>query len=139
MKRHAALAALSRDHHHALVVAQGLKRATNSTAAEAREAFLAYWRQDGQRHFREEEEILLPCYAGYDEADLAIVARVLVDHVRIRRLAQEIDTDAPGMGALHVLGEQLSDHVRREERELFPLIEQSLSDPDLTRLVELLT
>ena len=43
MKRSAALAALSRDHHQALIVAQQLRRATVATAAEAREAFLAYW------------------------------------------------------------------------------------------------
>jgi hypothetical protein len=42
MKRSAALASLSRDHHQALVVAQRLRRATDATAAEARETFLAY-------------------------------------------------------------------------------------------------
>lgn len=139
MKRHDALAPLSRDHHHALVVAQRLKRATQSTAGGAREAFLDYWRADGQRHFREEEDILLPCYAGHGDPDLPIVARVLIDHVRIRRLAHEIAGEGPSIGVLHALGEQLGDHVRREERELFPLIEQALPEADLARLVQLLT
>lgn len=60
MKRHPALESLSRDHHHALVVAQRLKRPTDSTAADARAAFLQYWQADGREHFREEEEVLLP-------------------------------------------------------------------------------
>ncbi|MGH2928070.1 MAG: hemerythrin domain-containing protein, partial [Solirubrobacteraceae bacterium] len=62
MKRHPAIAALSRDHHHALVVAQRLRRATDDDGsdARARETFLEYWRADGAQHFREEEEILLP-------------------------------------------------------------------------------
>ena len=43
MKRSEALASLSRDHHQALVVAQKLRRATDGTAPQARETFLAYW------------------------------------------------------------------------------------------------
>ena len=139
MKRHHALASLSRDHHHALVLAQRLKHANQSTATGARDAFLDYWRADGQRHFREEEEILLPCYAGHGDPDLPIVARVLTDHVRIRRLAHEIAAASPDIGVLHALGEQLGEHVRREERELFPLIEQALPEAELAQLVELLT
>jgi hypothetical protein len=48
MKRSKALAALSRDHHQALVVAQKLRRATAATACEARDAFLAYWTGHGR-------------------------------------------------------------------------------------------
>ena len=77
MKRHEALAALSRDHHHALVVAQRLKRASETTAAEARDAFLEYWRADGQRHFREEEDILLPAYAGFGNPEEPVLARCI--------------------------------------------------------------
>lgn len=139
MKRHEALAALSRDHHHALVVAQRLRRASETTATEVRDAFLAYWRADGQRHFREEEDILLPAYAGFGDPEEPVLARVLVDHVRIRWLAHDVASDSPSLDALHTLGEQLSAHVRREERELFPLIEQVLPEHELTRLVRLLS
>lgn len=139
LKRHDALAALSRDHHHALVVAQRLKRASESTATGAREAFLDYWRADGQRHFREEEEILLPSYAGFADLGQPVIARVLVDHIRIRRLAHEVASDNPGISVLQALGTQLAEHVRREERELFPLIEQALPEVELARLVQLLS
>ena len=139
MKRHEALAALSRDHHHALVVAQRLRRASETTATEVRDAFLAYWRADGQRHFREEEDILLPAYVGFGDPEEPVLARVLVDHVRIRWLAHEVASDSPSLDALRTLGEQLSAHVRREERELFPLIEQALPEHELTRLVRLLS
>ena len=40
MKRHPALAELSRDHHHALVVARDLRRATAVQTAAAARAFL---------------------------------------------------------------------------------------------------
>jgi iron-sulfur cluster repair protein YtfE (RIC family) len=139
VKRHDALASLSRDHHHALVIAQRLKRASGASAADARQAFLEYWRADGQRHFREEEDILLPSYAGHGDVEAPIVARVLIDHVRIRRLADELAADTAPIGVLHALGEQLGEHVRREERELFPLIEQALPEAELARLLRLLT
>lgn len=139
MKRSEALAALSRDHHHALVIAQRLQRAGETTAADARQAFLDYWRADGQRHFREEEEILLPTYAGYGDPELPVVARVLIDHIRIRRLADEIATGESPVAVLQRLGKQLAEHVRREERELFPAIEQALPEAEMARLVRLLT
>jgi iron-sulfur cluster repair protein YtfE (RIC family) len=139
VKRHNALAPLSRDHHHALVIAQRLKCADEATAADARQAFLEYWRADGQRHFREEEDILLPSYAGHGDLEAPIVARALIDHVRIRRLANELAADTAPLGALHALGQQLGEHVRREERELFPLIERALPEAELARLLRLLT
>jgi hemerythrin-like domain-containing protein len=135
MKRHPALRQLSRDHQQALAVAQLLKRAVEATAEDARKRFLDYWISEGREHFREEEEILLPALARFVDPDRPIVARVLVDHVRIRALA---DTSAD-VGQLHELGSQLEQHVRREERELFALIEREIPDQDLAELTLRLT
>jgi hypothetical protein len=118
VKRHPALEQLSRDHHHALVVARELKRANSETAERAREAFLDYWRSDGADHFREGEEILLPAFTAYADPDQPVVARVLIDHVRIRRLADEIAGSAGRLETLRSASEALERHVRREEREL---------------------
>jgi hypothetical protein len=63
MKRSDALAQLSRDHHHGLVVAQRLRRAADTTAGAAREAFLTFWDEEGRDHFRIEEEVLPPAFA----------------------------------------------------------------------------
>src|SRR5438132_14186230 len=80
-----------------------------------------------REHFREEEEILLPACAGFVDADLPIIAKVLTDHVRIRHLANTAaGPDSPSVTLVHELGGELERHVRREERELFPLIEQSM-------------
>lgn len=54
------LRALSRDHHQGLSAALRLKRTTSATAREARQQFLDFWRTEGRRHFRIEEEVLLP-------------------------------------------------------------------------------
>lgn len=135
MKRSRALASLSRDHHQALVVAQRLRRAGEQTAGEARAAFLAYWTDHGQRHFRLEEDALLPGYAAYGDPYHPLVLAVLGDHVAIRqragRLAREPD---PATETLHDLGDRLAGHVRREERELFPLIEEAMPADQLDAL-----
>ena len=139
MKRDPALVSLSHDHHQALYVAHALRRANANTAADARAAFLAYWNRHGSTHFRLEEEILLPAYAGYGDCRHPLVARVLGDPVAIRHLAYELAACrslSPSM--LCHLGTQISDHVRLEERELFPLIERALPARALSDVAEAL-
>jgi iron-sulfur cluster repair protein YtfE (RIC family) len=139
MQRSEALAALSREHHHGLVVAQRLSRATPNGAAEARGEFLAFWSADGRHHFRAEEEVLLPAFAEHAPADHEAVVRVLVEHVELRVRAGRLAADpAPPLEALHELGRRLHDHIRHEERVLFPLIEEALPGPELARLPEAL-
>jgi iron-sulfur cluster repair protein YtfE (RIC family) len=136
MKRHPALQQLSRDHHHALVVARQLQRADDDTASDARGVFQGYWERDGRAHFREEEEILLPACAGFMNADEPIIATVLTDHVRIRHLADRLAAqNPPELEVLHELGRSLAEHVRREERQLFPLIQHSIPESGLRELV----
>jgi hemerythrin-like domain-containing protein len=136
MKRHDALAALSRDHHQGLVVAQRLVRATEATAAEAREAFLQFWDHDGHQHFGIEEDVLLPAVAHRIAPRDEAVVRVLTDHVDLRRRASDLAADiAPAPSALHDLGGRLRDHIRHEERVLFGMIEQALSERELTDLL----
>jgi iron-sulfur cluster repair protein YtfE (RIC family) len=135
MKRSDALAQLSRDHHQGLVVAQRLRRAEEPTAGPARNAFLAFWIEDGSRHFRIEEEILLPAFARHGSPQDEAVIRVLTEHVDLSRRAADIAAEPePPIGLLRELGERLHGHIRHEERILFPLIEAALSDDELVEL-----
>jgi hemerythrin-like domain-containing protein len=136
VKRSPALQPLSRDHHQALYAALRLRRATGADAGEAIDAFTSFWRGHGERHFRIEEEVLLPGFvaAGGDPRDPR-VAKVLTDHVAIRARALHLDRSAP-LAALSELGGRLSAHVRLEEDELFPLIEEALSPDALASLGE---
>jgi hypothetical protein len=136
MKRHAALQPLSRDHHVALVAAQRLRRATPETAIDARAHFLAFWHEHGARHFRVEEDVLLPVYALHADPADERIARMLLDHVRIRaRVLALAEADEPGVELLHALGEELARHVRLEERQIFPLIEAMLPEAAAVDLV----
>jgi hemerythrin-like domain-containing protein len=135
VKRSEALASLSRDHQQALAIAQKLRRATPETATDVRAAFLSYWIAHGRTHFRLEEEVLLPAYAGYGDAHDPLVLRVLGDHVAIRQRADALTAPTTlALEALHELGVRLAAHVRLEERELFPLIERAVPAPELLRV-----
>jgi len=139
MKRSPALASLSRDHHQALVVAQQLRRATDATAAEARATFLAYWAEHGRLHFRLEEELLFPAYAGHGDPHDPVVLRALGEHAMIRHRADALAaTTYADRGALERLGADLAAHVRLEEREVFPLIERAMPERELDALAQAL-
>jgi hemerythrin-like domain-containing protein len=85
------------------------------------------------RHFRKEEEVLLPVLARYG-GDLGEqpILQMLTQHVLIRGLAMqlsdELEQDKIREDTLRNLGEKLEAHIRLEEREVFPLIEQTLPE-----------
>lgn len=124
MKRHAALQALSREHHTALVLALACARAANSGSDEkilaAGERAVRQFDTDLEPHFRQEEDALLPLLreAGQDE----LVRRTLDDHVRLRAMVESLrERDTAYLGEF---AKALSDHVRFEEQELFPAAER---------------
>lgn len=139
MKRHPALVSLSHDHHHALVQARRLRRGAEGPERDTVAAdFLRFFAMDSVRHFREEEERLFPHAVGFDEARDPLV-RALLDHQRLHALAGELeirlhDDDEAPAPLMRELGALLEEHVRLEERVLFPLIEQLLDDATLERL-----
>jgi len=135
MKRSEALRTLSHQHHQGLFAALQLKRADRETAADAREAFIDFFEREGARHFRIEEELLLPAFARHAGCDEPAIVRVLTEHVELRRRGQDLEAEAdPDEGALRELGERLERHIRFEERVLFPMIEEALPPDELERL-----
>ena len=127
MKRSDALAGLSRDHHQALSVALRLRRATPDTAADALAGFEEYFARTGDRHFDVEEAVLLPALPETGEW-ARLTTRVRDEHRALRArgagvLATGGETD---VSQVRELGEALHAHVRFEERELLPVLEQSL-------------
>jgi len=142
MKRSTALFTLSREHHTALKVAQALVRVESATARDARDAFLAFMAREGEQHFQAEESILLPAVNGLFGAEDPDIERTLREHAEIRRRAAGLRTAPPDLPSdeqeLRDLGKLLRDHVRHEERTLFPRIEEALDSNELRRLGEAL-
>ncbi len=132
MKRAEALRPLSREHLAALLTAKKLREA--GELDEATQAFLDFWHGDGVRHFRIEEEVLLPAWAVHGEVDHDGVARMLDEHLSIRREALRLEAGEATLEEAQQLGQLLHDHVRFEERQLFPKVEDALSAASLARL-----
>jgi len=132
VKRDEALQPLSRQHLAALLAAKKLKEADD--LEEATRAFRDFWHGDGRRHFRVEEEVLLPGWAMHAEVDQDGVRRMLDEHLAIRREALRLEAGDATLEEARELGQLLHDHVRFEERQLFPCVEAGLGEADLARL-----
>jgi hypothetical protein len=98
MKRAPVLRTLSEGHHHGLVQARRLQRATEATSADAAaKGFLDFWQKDTAIHFRKEEEVLLAVMARYGGAlSREPLVQMLEDHTRIRGLVMQLSDDAIG-------------------------------------------
>lgn len=139
VKRHPGLQPLSHHHHHAMAAAKRLKMAgiqhKGYRLEDVREYLAAYWEPGGQAHFREEEEILLPVYAQYASPDHPLIAEMLLEHIQIRSLIQQILSQEPvTVEQMERLGTLLEEHVRKEEQVIFPLLEQAIPDEVLASL-----
>lgn len=131
MRRHPALVPLSHHHHRALVAARHARLAGGEEAAQrlaAARAFLAFFEGRAIAHFREEEERLFPLLMTDDAEPPEELVRALLEHARLHalagRLRAEFTAGEVGAETLRSVGALLEAHVRLEERELFPLIEQ---------------
>jgi hemerythrin HHE cation binding domain-containing protein len=139
VKRSAALAALSRDHHHALDAARRLRRAGAGDLDDAVAHLRAFWEPRGRRHFEIEERLILPALPETDPDWREATARVRDEHGRIRAAVDAVlapGGDGDGVEAAHALGTLLHDHVRFEERHLFGLLEARVPERELAGLGE---
>lgn len=134
-RRSPALAPLSQDHHHALVIAMALTRAGEATARSTAMLFSDFILDSEARHFGVEESLLLPALPP-GERGRRLAERVRADHRHLCEAAREIRLGPaqPGVEDLQSLGARLRAHVQLEERELFPYLEESLDPASLDRL-----
>ena len=150
MKRHPALIALSQDHHHGLALALRCRKQSlgqlkpmgaEGLRARAKE-FRDFFSTNLIRHFRAEEEIIFPLLTAGSTQARSMIEELLADHQRIRSTERSLETESGLAKLLFDAGDLLERHIRREERELFPLIEERLelenSDAVRERIDEIL-
>ena len=133
MKRHEALAPLSREHHSALILAQllkkdapaykGLPTALNEKTAYALQMFTATL----QLHFTNEEEMLDKIRNVHIEID-KLSDEIFTEHQQLKKMFHSLDKTNNTIEELDTLGQALDGHIRKEERLLFPLIQQHCSE-----------
>jgi len=137
MKRHEALVTLSSDHHTGLVWSRKLKKVSpDSPSSEAKQLareFLPQWDNDINLHFQREEEILLPYFAREGDFTHESIWTMLQHHIVLRRDVARLRSEVT-VELLRQIGEKLEEHIRHEERVVFPLIEQQASDTILQKI-----
>lgn len=140
LPRHAALVALSRDHHGVLVQAQALKRAAQAhtlpqAARDAARAYLAFHDAEIVEHMADEERVLLPLAGSVDPQG---AERIVAEHREIEALSAAVREALTGAevprDTFEALGELLDDHVRFEERAFFMHVQDRLDPGALARL-----
>lgn len=135
MKRCPELQDLSREHHTALRLALHWRRDADSgdeaTIEAACNRAVELFHAELLPHFREEELCLLPRMEAAGAC--ALVARTLIEHRAMQRLVRELELPDPDV--LRRFAELLTEHVRFEERELFPAAESLLGRDVLARIL----
>ncbi len=133
MLRDKNLIPLSHQHQHALALCVRIDR-----AVQAGDLDMLAWQVEIQRifvaeihnHFEAEEQDLFPVASRFGELG-PLVDALLREHTLLRDyfgLATERTMDP---GKLHDFAKKLSAHIRKEERELFELLQKLLTAEEL--------
>ncbi|WP_293267731.1 hemerythrin domain-containing protein [Neptunomonas sp.] len=126
MKRSLVLQPLSREHHQALVFSKRLRALAGLPMLNQQQQWQEFRVALGEAllpHFEEEERYFLKELGVTADNDL--IKHMLNDHQAMRAYIRSDET-----GQLLHFAELLKAHVRFEERELFPWLEQEFSLSD---------
>lgn len=133
IKRTIELQPLSRQHHNGLLfcffIEKGIKKHADKILMK--DFCMYFWENDLQHHF-EIEEINLAKFSSYDLLREGI-SRMLDEHLYIRKFFQnpEVLIEYSIFDQLQLL---IDKHIRFEERELFPLIQSTISPDEMQEL-----
>jgi len=138
MKRSKYLTPLSWEHHSALLNANRLQKGlANQTSKNILIDFLNYiWENDLSPHFKREENIVFSVKDWLNVPE-PLRNQVLQEHQEMTDLAEQIKTAADEQELkrlMELIAQKVMDHVRFEERTLFPQIEESFSPSALEKI-----
>lgn len=143
MKRHEALIPLSRDHHGALILAQllkkdapvykGLPETTEKKASYA----ISFFETGLMAHFEKEEALFELVKNTHPDID-RLIKELVEEHRTLSAMFGSLRENKDLIYKTNRLGILLADHIRKEERSLFPLLEQYCTEEQLTRAGRLL-
>lgn len=145
MKRHDSLVPLSRDHHGALILAKLLQKGAPAykglpTDIPGKAAYASrFYEQELIPHFTAEEKSLLAYAKGVDAEIDTLLETMETQHRQLRILFSNIPVAADLGRHLDSAGYLLESHVRMEERQLFPLIQERCTEEQLRHILTSLT
>jgi iron-sulfur cluster repair protein YtfE (RIC family) len=145
MKRHSSLAILSREHHGALILAQLLKKGAPAYKGLPVEPdgkadyALKFYQDNLVKHFADEEQVIIKRIKGIHPELDRLASEIVREHTELNGLFTGIKA-APDLAAhLDKLGGALEQHIRKEERVFFPLLQEVGSEELLAGIEQALT
>jgi iron-sulfur cluster repair protein YtfE (RIC family) len=129
MKRHESLAPLSREHHGALLLAQLLKKNAPDykgmpTSVPGKVEYALRFFNDSLKGHFDKEELLFQKIQHCHDGIQKLVSEIVDEHRQLTALFESLEKSADPGKSLDELGNLLDLHIRKEERVLFPLIQQ---------------
>jgi iron-sulfur cluster repair protein YtfE (RIC family) len=133
--RHPSLVPLSHDHHHGLALALRCRKqalgqikpmGVEGLRARAKE-LLEFYQTNLVAHFKAEEEVLFPVMREQVTSSRDMLDQLVGDHEQIRCAMPELEAGTGLAKLIFDLGDLLERHIRKEERELFPLFETQVN------------
>jgi hemerythrin-like domain-containing protein len=125
MLRDPSLIPLSHQHQHGLAFCVLVRRSLAADETAANLARLAghvadLFTVELANHFEIEEQVLFPACGP-----LPLIAELLADHRALEAVSAQIQA-APSAGLLEQFCDLLSTHIRREEQDLFEVLQRQL-------------
>lgn len=145
MKRHLSIVSLSREHHGALILAKLLQKKSPpyknlpSDIKEKAAYAMEKYHTELTDHFLAEEVSLLQQVAGINKAMDILIDEIYAEHKELRSLFELIPGSKNLEAHLNSLGCALENHIRKEERVLFPLVEDTCDEDLLNHIQNLLS
>jgi len=136
MLRDKNLVPLSRQHQHALALCVRLDRALQAGNVDGdawSEEIRQIFAQEVAAHFAAEEKVVFPVAAAFLSLQ-PLVEELLAEHVKLRDLFNRAASETLDVSSLRSFVNQLSSHIRKEERQLFEGMQQVMAADEFARV-----
>lgn len=136
MKRDKNLETLSWEHHDGLVVAFRVEKGLNNqTNPKVMIEYLSHiWDHALQHHFWQEEAALMPHLQHIEEGN-KLLSQMINEHNMLKNLIAKLQQSETNQKTiLKDFSRMLNDHIRFEERILFPLAERAISAEKMAQI-----
>ena len=136
MLRDKNLIPLSHQHQHALALCVRIERASplpEKDLAAWQSEVAQIFRSEIKIHFAAEEQVVFPAAREFEELT-ALIGDLLVEHAELRTEFSRAEAGELNGGALAAFAHKLSNHIRKEERQLFEKLQQLLSTEELNTM-----
>jgi len=126
LKRDKNLVVFSHEHYQGLLFCKRLKKANRTNDEIVKRYILDFWNTYLVSHFNHEEKLFLPLFK--EKQNKEIETQFLTEHQQLRTMIIELNsTNATVPSFAKQFAKLLTNHIRFEERKMFPWIQESFS------------